>query len=363
MKTYGSLFARVCAWDNLKLAFKKARKGKTRKPYVKEFEGEYANRMQQLQRELILGEYSPQPLNTFILRDPKTRRISVSAFRDRIVHHALCNVLEPIFEKYFIYDSYANRKGKGVLAALKRFDQFKRKASSSGKVIRGSPDDNRVRGFVLKADLKHYFDTVDHSKLLAVLSVRIRDEEVMSLIKKVLNNYCVSSGKGMPLGNLTSQFFANVYLNELDQFVKHVLKAKYYIRYVDDFVLLHKSPYQLGVWKEVIALFLEQNLLLALHPQKSRIIPLGRGVDFLGFKCFYHFRLLRSRNVRKMERRLATYGEMYELGKMCGFEIQDRFLGWQAYATHANTYRLRNKMVKKATAIVRYSCPPMSAVR
>ncbi|MFH1066254.1 MAG: hypothetical protein V1734_07125 [Nanoarchaeota archaeon] len=151
------LFERLCSIENLELAFKKARKHKTLKPYVVEFEKNIAENLQTIHTELIEKTYVPLPLNEFILRDPKTRRISVSNFRDRVVHHAICNILEPIFEKYFIYGSYANRKGKGNLKAIVRFDYFKRKVSCNGRQIRGLQDDNYVQGYALKADIISLF--------------------------------------------------------------------------------------------------------------------------------------------------------------------------------------------------------------
>jgi RNA-directed DNA polymerase len=358
MKTYGNLFVKLCSMENLELAFKKARKRKTLKLYVIEFEARLSENLILLHEELVTKKYNLKPLNTFILRDPKTRKISVSDFRDRVVHHAICNVLEPIFESRFIYDSYANRKGKGVLAALKRFDQFKRKVSVNGQCLRGAHDANVVKGFVLKADIKHYFENVDHEKLISVISRSIRDKDVLELIWKVLRNHtCKVRGKGMPLGNLTSQFFANVYLNELDQFVKHKLKAKHYIRYVDDFIILHKSAKQLVEWKKAIDEFLNQELLLELHPQKSRIQPFGGGVDFLGFRCFYHFRLLRKKNIRKALRRLEDFGIALKEGKIEPSMILESIRGWNAYATHANTYKLRRYIMSKAIELVQKPCP------
>jgi retron-type reverse transcriptase len=339
----------------LELAFKKARKRKTLKPYVQAFEKNLDANLKALQQELISKTYSPLPLKTFILRDPKTRKISVSDFRDRIVHHAVCNILEPLFERYFIYDSYANRKGKGGLAALQRFDEFKRRISRNGRLVGNASDDNVVQGYVLKADVKHYFDTVNHAKLLDVLRQRIADIDVLQLIKKIVNNHSSKVfGKGMPLGNLTSQFFANVYLNELDQFVKHDLKAKYYIRYVDDFVILHHSRRQLQEWKEQIDDFLRRELLLELHPQKSKIQVLGKGVDFLGFKCFYNFRLLRKRNVRKMLRRLERFKEQLHQETISPDKVLESLQGWNAYAMHANTYKLRRAITNKAIEIIQH---------
>ena len=248
MKTYTNLYSKVCNSENLFLAWKKARKGKTKKPYVIEFEANLRENLLQLQKELRDQTYSPQPLKTFILRDPKTRKISKSAFPDRIVHHAIVNIIEPIFEKIFIFDSCANRKGKGSLFALKRFDLFKRKVSENGKLASHNFDDNFVKGYCLKADVKHYFQEINHEILIKIIEEKIKDVKLIKLIRKILLNGQTKPYIGMPLGNLTSQFLANVYLNPLDYFIKHKLRAKYYIRYVDDFVILHQSREQLLSW-------------------------------------------------------------------------------------------------------------------
>ena len=186
-----------------------------------------------------------------------------------------------------------NRQGKGTLKAIERFESFSRKISR-----------NYTRTtFVLKADIRHYFETVDHGVLLKLLQDRVNDNRTIFLIKKILNNYMTKRGKGMPLGNLTSQFFANVYLNELDQFTKHVLKAKYYLRYVDDFIIIHESFDALTSFKQQISHFLAAKLKIDLHPDKSKIIPTARGVDFLGLRIFPHYRLLKMRNLRKFKRK------------------------------------------------------------
>src|SRR3989344_4564521 len=233
---------KICSSDNLYLAFKKAREDKTCLPYVVKFEENLDENLMKLHKELLSLSYKPQDLKRFIVRDPKTRTIHSSVFRDRVVYHAIVNILEPIFDPTFIYDSHASRKGKGTHKAVERFDKFKRKISKNGRLAKNAYNKNNVTGYVLKADIKHYFDTVDHERLLEIIERKVKDKNVIWLIKQILNNFDTSiKGKGMPLGNLTSQFFANVYLNELDQFVKHKLKAKYYIRYVDDFLILHNS--------------------------------------------------------------------------------------------------------------------------
>ena len=151
-----------------------------------------------------------------------------------------------------------------------------------------------------------------------------------------------SNNKGMPLGNLTSQFFANIYLNELDYYVKHKLKAKFYIRYVDDFMILHSSKSQLKIWKKRINQFLNKELKLELHQEKSRIISLSKGIDFVGFRNFYYFKLLRKRNVKNMKRKI----ERYFNGEISRDKILESFQGWNAYAKWANSYKLRNKLFR-----------------
>ncbi|MBI2044576.1 hypothetical protein HYT23_00805 [Candidatus Pacearchaeota archaeon] len=344
MKTYKNLYPEIYKLSNLILAWRKARKGKTKKNYVIEFEKDLIKNLLDLHEELKNQTYNPKPLQTFILRDPKTRKISKADFRDRIVHHALIRVIEPIFEKTFIYDSCANRKGKGNLYALKRFYAFANKVSENGKV-NGIFNKNQVKGYCLKADIKHYFEEVNHKILSNMFRRKIGDEKVIRLVEKILGNSEIGgrTNVGMPLGNLTSQFFANVYLNELDYFVKHELRAKYYIRYVDDFVILNKSRGQLEDWKLKINRFLRNELKLELHQDKSKIISLSKGIDFVGFRNFYHFRLLKKRNTRKMLSKIRKY-KKEELTKE---KILESFQGWNAYAKWANTLKLRRMAVGK----------------
>ncbi|MEK6887539.1 MAG: reverse transcriptase domain-containing protein [Candidatus Aenigmatarchaeota archaeon] len=342
-----SLYEKMCLMKNFRNAYKKARKGKGSKWYVKEFNKDLEKNLLQLQKELLNMTYEPKPLKQFTIKDPKTRVISASNFRDRVVHHALCNMIEPIFEKAFIWDSYANRKGKGTHAALKRFDLFKRKISRNGKQLPDADDKNHVYGYVLKADVRHYFDSVDHEIMIHVINRRIKDERILWLIRKILDNHnCKIHGKGMPIGNLTSQFFANVYLNELDYFVKHKLRAKYYIRYVDDFVILSRSKTQLESYKSEINEFLK-SIKLELHPQKSNIIPLRSGVNFLGFRVFYKHRLLKKSNIRQIKQRLEYFQQLYKDGVLEKSDILTSLEGWNAYAIHANTYKLRKQMTRK----------------
>ena len=336
-----NLYPKIYNLSNLFLAWRKARKSKTKKDYVKEFEQNTIKNLLKLHEELKNQTYKPKPLVTFILRDSKTRKISKSDFRDRIVHHVLIRIIEPIFDKGFIYDSCANRKGKGNLFAIRRFYQFVIKVSENGK-LKNLINTNQINGYCLKADIRHYFQEVSHKILLNAINGKIKDEKVIWLIERILENGG-KNGRSMPLGNLTSQFFANIYLHELDYFVKHKLKAKYHIRYVDDFVILHNSKTQLELWKGQINLFLKEKLKLELHPEKSRIVSLSRGIDFVGFRNFYYFKLLRKRNIRKM----LFVVEKYKKGEITKEKIMESFQGWNAYAKWANSFKLRRKLSEK----------------
>jgi len=181
-----------------------------------------------------------------------------------------------------------------------------------------------------------------------MIKEKIKDEKVMWLIETILKNHKTEiPEKGMPLGNLTSQFFANFYLDEFDHFVKEQLRAKYYIRYVDDFVILHISKNTLSKWKEEINEFLGQNLQIKLHPEKSRIIPLKRGVTLLGFRIFVKYRLLKESNARRIWKRLERFKQKYDKGEMSREEIVQSLEGWLAYAEFANTYNFKKRVVAR----------------
>lgn len=327
---------------NLTLAWRKARENKTKRPDVIEFEKDIVKNLLYLYYELKNKTYKPLPLKTFVLRDPKTRKISKSEFRDRVVHHALLSVIKPVFEKSFFYDSCANQIGKGTLFALERFDLYKRKVTHNYK----------IGAFCLKADIKHYFEEVNHEVLLEIIKTKVKDSDIIWLINQILANTPYLSEneqlQGMPLGNYTSQFFANVYLHRFDHFVKHSLKINYYVRYVDDFVILHKSKKQLELWKKQINEFLKEELKLKLHPKKSRIIPLSKGIDFIGFRNFNHHRLLRKRNIKGMQKKIDLFRK-----RLIDFRyLTESFQGWQAYAGWANTYKLREKTKRKIIDVI-----------
>ena len=210
---------------------------------------------------------------------------------------------------------------------------------------------NAIEGYVLKADIRRYFDTVDHEILLGIIRKKIKDESLILLIKQILDNFETKTlGKGMPLGNYTSQFFANVYLNELDYFVKHRLKARYYIRYVDDFVILHRSKKVLELHKERIIKYL-QCLKLELHPEKSDITPLQKGITFLGYRIFYHYKLLRKRNIRLFKKKIQERLESYKNKELTKEQLVEKLQGWFGYAQWANTYKFRKKILGEIDSI------------
>ena len=200
-------------------------------------------------------------------------------------------------------------------------------------------------GYALKADIAHYFEEVDHEILLSILRRKIRDDDLLWLVGVILSAPRAEfPGKGMPLGNLTSQFLANVYLGELDGYVKRELRAKYYLRYVDDFVILSRSREELERHRRAIDNFLSARLHLRLHPQKTKITPLRSGLTLLGFRQFYHFRLLKKSNQRRIRLRIGRFGEKLARGQMPLHEVRMSMAGWEGYATMADTYWLRMEL-------------------
>ena len=343
MKTHNKLYKKLYSKENLISAFKKARKGKRSKKYVINFESNLDKNINLLQEQLKSKTYHPSRLKKFVIRDPKTRTIHSSIFRDRIVHHAIINIIQPIYEKRFIYDSFASRKKKGTHIAVKRFEYFVNKVSSNGRKIKNPYTNNSIRGYVLKADIKHYFNTIDHEILINILRKKVKDEDLIKLVRIVLNNFeSQVKGKGLPLGNYTSQFLANVYLNNLDYFVKHRLKVKYYIRYVDDFVILHKDKKVLSNLMSKIEKYLK-NLRLELHPSKSKIHSLRNGITFLGYRIFYYYKLLKKKNIKYFKNKFNKKLELYCNGMIDKEHLENFLQGWNGYSNFANTHNFNRK--------------------
>ena len=284
--------------ENLLDAWKEFRKGKRGKLDVLEFQTDLIYHISRLHADLVSQTYRHGGYQHFKIADPKPRDIHKASVRDRLLHHALYRKLYPYFDRTFIYESYSCRLGKGTHRAMSQFRHFACQVSK-----------NHTRTcWVLKCDIKKFFASIDHRVLFSVLERNIPDQNIFRLLREVVNSFPqgVALRMGLPLGNLTSQLLVNVYMNEFDQYVKHKLKAKYYVRYADDFVLLSHNETELEKRLRYIVVFLHDELKLELHPAKVSIETLASGVDFLGWVHFTDHRVLRTSSKRRMFRR--TYG-------------------------------------------------------
>jgi len=350
MKTYKNLFDQIVNFDNLLLAAHKAQKGKRFRDNVALFNMNLEKELLKLQSELIQQRYQPGEYRSFFIYEPKRRQISAAPYRDRVVHHALCNIIEPIFEKSFIYDSYANRKGKGTHQAVKRFQGFSR----------------RYR-YILKSDIKKYFPSIDHEILKQKLKKKIADKKVNWLIDTIIDNsnpqeksvnYFPGDDlftpwerrRGLPIGNLTSQFFANLYLNDFDHFMKEQLQCQAYQRYVDDFVVFHNEKIFLHEAEKNIINYLF-GLRLCLHPKKCQLFLSDSGVDFLGYRVFPTHLKLRKSNALRFRRKLKSLAKKYSKGYLTWKEIDASVQSWLGYAGFADTYRSRSSIFSEVTFI------------
>ncbi len=244
-----------------------------------------------LHRDLAEDRYCHGPYEAFKISDPKPRDIHKATVRDRLLHHALYRILYPRFDRTFIADSYSCREGKGTHKAMNRFRAFARQVSKN----------NTRTCFVLKCDIRKFFASIDHAALLTILSRYISDRRILGLLQNIIQSFhSTELGKGLPLGNLTSQLLVNIYMNEFDQFTKHKLKAKHYIRYADDFVFLSNDRNTLLKMLPYMEAFLHERLRLQLHPNKVYIKTFASGVDFLGWVHFSDHRVLRTSTKRRM---------------------------------------------------------------
>ena len=244
----------------------------------------------ELHEELMTGNYAHGRYEPFTIHDPKQRLIHKATVNDRLLHQAIVSAIEPNFERQFIYDSYSCRIGKGSHAGVKRLQTFLRRASKN----------NTQTVYALKCDIKQFFASMDHAILRQLLGNQVQDLQVMQLLDQVINSLSGDLGKGIPLGNITSQLFANVYLHELDWYIKHVLKEKHYLRYCDDFIIISNSREYLEELVHPMAQFLEQRLKLALHPDKVTIRTWSQGIDFLGYVTKPYCTVLRNKTKDRM---------------------------------------------------------------
>ncbi|MBP6827021.1 MAG: RNA-directed DNA polymerase [Saprospiraceae bacterium] len=340
------LFGQLNTWENLVSAGHKAALGKRDKASAVFFLFRQETELLRLQHELSEKTWRPGGYRSFRIFDPKERLISAAPFHDRVVHHALCNVIEPVFEKSFIYDSYANRKGKGTHQAILRFHEYARR-----------------HPFVLKCDIRKFFPSLDHAILKQEIRRRIWCPDTLWLIDAIIDgsnpqepvldyfpgdeiaplSFGGGGGatrrRGLPIGNLTSQFWANVYLNRFDHYVKETLRVPGYIRYVDDFVLFADSKEQLHQWRSDIQNYLD-GLRLLLHPDKTHIYRCADGVPFLGFRVFPYHRYVRKEKTRRYRRFLKQKIKHYRAGHITPDELEQALNAWLGHIRFGQSRRL-----------------------
>ncbi|MDF0668810.1 MAG: reverse transcriptase/maturase family protein [Nitrospira sp.] len=343
----GTLFEQITSFPNLVQAARLAGRGKRFRPNVAAFALDLEEELHQVRQELVSRRYCPGPYRTFVIREKKPRFISAAPFRDRVVHHALCNIIEPIFDRRFLYDSYACRKGKGTHAAVDRASSYA----------------GRFR-YVLKCDIEKYFPSIDHAILLELIAKQIWDEGALWLIRTILEgsnqqpnaqHYFPGDDlfapferrRGIPIGNQTSQFFANVYLDRLDHYVKETLRVPGYVRYVDDLLLFDHDKRRLHDVRSALGEALAV-LRLRLHPRKCFVATVASGFTFLGYRIFPAHRRLDADNVRRFKRRLRLYRQAVADRRMSDLQRKDRIRSWVAHAAHADTARLRTRILGKA---------------
>jgi retron-type reverse transcriptase len=339
MKRIGRLFPKLVAWENLVLAARLARRHKRFRPDVLKFEYFCERELVRLQDELSSNSYQPGPYRSFWIREPKLRLISAAPYRDRVVHHALCNVVEPIFERCFINDSYACRDGKGTHAGVRRVRYFARKYD-----------------YVLKGDVEKFFPSIDHRVVCDLFAAKIKDRRIVTLLEQIVAHsneqpevlrYYPGDDlftpherrRGLPIGNQTSQFLANVMLNPLDHFVKEELRIDGYVRYCDDFLVFANDKRRLDEARREIRRFL-QTLRLYLHDHKSVIFPVRTGIPFLGYRVFPSHCLLAKDNVHRFRRRLRRMQQAYATGQIDAQQVHQRIVSWLGHASHAATFNL-----------------------
>ncbi|MDP2708878.1 MAG: reverse transcriptase/maturase family protein [bacterium] len=291
-------FNDIISLENLLSAWREFIRGKRKRRDVQEFSLALMDNLFQLHHDLKSLTYRHGGYQAFKINDPKPRDIHKASVRDRLLHHAIYRILYPFFDKTFIADSYSCRVNKGTHKAVNKFRDFVRKAGKN----------NTRTCWALKGDIRKFFANIDHEILLKILTEHIPDKNIIWLLKNVINSFPV----GLPLGNLTSQLFVNIYMNKFDQFMKHRLKAKYYIRYADDFVIFSENREWLEKQTGLIKEFFSQELKLELHPNKIFIKAIASGVDFLGMINFFDYRILRTKTKRRMLKKISgRYDELH----------------------------------------------------
>ncbi len=348
MKRHGDLWSQVTDFANLLQAARQAQRCKRFRDNVLEFNYHLELQLEQIQTELLEKSYVPGAYRTFRIFDPKPRLISAAPYRDRVVHHALCNVIIPLLDRTFIPHCYANRQGLGSHRALRQFTEFA-----------------RTSRYILQCDIRKYFPTIDHAILKAQLYRKLKCPDTLWLLDSIIDasnpqepvvEYFPGDDlltpmmrrHGLPIGNLTSQFFANLYLNSFDHFVKEQLQIRKYLRYVDDFALFGDDHAALVDARHRIETYLE-SLRLRIHPVKSQLFETCYGASFLGFRILPDRIRVRNDNLRRGRCRLRRLRQGYAKGHFSLFQISQSLQSWSAHLKQGNTYRLRQQIFAELT--------------
>ena len=335
MKIVSEYYKNIISLENLLEAWQEFIIGKRSRKDVQQFERNLMSNIINLNAGLKSGGYKHSTYYPFKISDPKPRSIHKASVRDRILHKAIYRILYPVFDKTFVYDSYSCRNGKGTHKAFSRLASLARKVSK-----------NYTKPcFALKLDIRKFFDSVDHEVLMGLLSKRIEDKKLLNLLKNIISSFEHSSGKGMPLGNLTSQLFANVYLDPLDKFAKHHLRAKYYLRYADDFLFLSDNPDELIEYLVEVNQFLKTELKLKIHPDKISFRKLKWGIDYVGYVALPHYQLPRVKTVKRISQKIFQSLAVDDVESIT--KAMPSYLG---YLSHANAYKLQSDLLKSCRA-------------
>lgn len=326
MQRIGNLFENFASYSNLHKAFKKAMKGSKGKGESVEYFFNMENVLIELKKEIESNNYEPSDYRYFTIYDPKERKIAVAPFKDRIVHHAIVNILEPIYEKIFIYDSYATRKKKGSHKAIKRAQEFLKKNK-----------------WFLKTDINKYFENMNHEILLNIIKRKIKDKKLIYVIEKIMNKGG-ENGVGLPIGNLTSQFFANVYLNNFDHYVKEELKTKCYIRYMDDIVVFSNDKGMLLDVRNNLRDFLLNNLKLQLKDSETIINQRLNGLSFLGVRIFPNLIRIKRENLKRSMTKYKRNIEKFRDGKIEEKYFLQSMASIIGHLKNFNSYSLRKNI-------------------
>jgi RNA-directed DNA polymerase len=327
VKRIGNLWPQVIGFNNLLQAYYQARKGKQNRDAVASFGLELEAELFQLQQELLEGTYRPGQYRQFVIRERKPRLISAAPFRDRVVHHALMNVLAPVLEKRFYHHSYACRPGKGVHKAVDQYQHWAQRYT-----------------YVMKVDVARYFPSIHHEVLRGQLECIVKCRPTLALLEAIIDNGPAEvPGVGLPIGNLTSQYFANLYLNDIDYWLKQELGVPAYLRYVDDLVLLADSKACLWGYRDQLHKQLVE-LGLSLHPSKQQVMLTHERVDMLGYNASRERRWLRNDNGYRFQRKYKKLLLGLQQGHITFAEVQSRVASWIGHAQHGETQGLRQRL-------------------